>query len=354
MKKENIEQFLITWGIVLFINQLFIFGGCFNPACIGAALPHTGVIAWFITLFYKKDDDEDTHDIPDITIKPDQWEQRTTRRSPRPSPSFKTKRKEPKREPHPNWDNQYIHKQTRVEYSKFEFDINGWSTQKLYLPYNKTFEYINIYTGDKYNRAKVDYYGNKKAPLKTNLNKKPNENKQQNRYKQTHKKEESFTKKFGDDYEKYIGKKFEDKGDVVIYNGFLKGYEDMGVDIIAISEQAKTIDLIQCKNWVRKEMVLDDIKNIHHKLSVYNFDFFDLSSYDINAHLTKTHNEVFVKNLLSRIQYNPKSYKIRKILYASSDKVIDLEIGKFLIYIKPNIFRYEDMKIVIHKPKTFN
>jgi uncharacterized protein with gpF-like domain len=222
------------------------------------------------------------------------------------------------------------------------------------LPYNNTFEYINIFTGDKYNRAKVDYYGKKTPPLKTNVNKRPKETKQQKRYKQTHKKEESFTKKFGDDYEKYIGKKFEDKGDVVIYNGFLKGYEDMGVDIIAISEQAKTIDLIQCKNWVKKEMVLDDIKNIHNKLSVYDLDFFDLGSCDINEHLTKKHNEVFINNLLSSIKYNQQSYKVRKILYASSDRVIDLEIGKFLTYIKPNIFKFEDMKIVIHKPKTYN
>jgi len=43
--KANAKFFFITWGIVLLINQIFIFGGCLAPYCIVAALPHTGVIS---------------------------------------------------------------------------------------------------------------------------------------------------------------------------------------------------------------------------------------------------------------------------------------------------------------------
>lgn len=43
--KENSKFFFITWGIVLLVNQIFIFGGCLAPYCIVAALPHTGLIS---------------------------------------------------------------------------------------------------------------------------------------------------------------------------------------------------------------------------------------------------------------------------------------------------------------------
>ena len=43
------------------------------------------------------------------------------------------------------------------------------------------------------------------------------------------------------------------------------------------------------------------------------------------------------------------NYKIRKTLYVSSDKVMDLNIGEFLTMINPNIFKYLDMKIVIQE-----
>jgi len=39
----------------------------------------------------------------------------------------------------------------------------------------------------------------------------------------------------------------------------------------------------------------------------------------------------------------------RKMLYIVIENVISLEIGKFLKMITPNIFRYEDMKIVFVK-----
>ena len=49
--KENIESFFIIWSVILFLNQVVLFGGCFNPICLIAALPHTGVIAFLISIF---------------------------------------------------------------------------------------------------------------------------------------------------------------------------------------------------------------------------------------------------------------------------------------------------------------
>lgn len=48
--KDNFGKFVNIWIIILLINQIFIFGACFYPTCILAALPHTGIIAFFITM----------------------------------------------------------------------------------------------------------------------------------------------------------------------------------------------------------------------------------------------------------------------------------------------------------------
>ncbi|MEA2019717.1 MAG: hypothetical protein U9N59_14850 [Campylobacterota bacterium] len=49
--KDNLSYFFKAWGILLVLNQVVIFGACFAPYCIVAALPHTGVIAALITYF---------------------------------------------------------------------------------------------------------------------------------------------------------------------------------------------------------------------------------------------------------------------------------------------------------------
>ena len=154
----------------------------------------------------------------------------------------------------------------------------------------------------------------------------------------------------GDDYEKYIGGKFEEKGYFVIYNGFIKGYEDKGIDIIALSKDQKTINLIQCKNWTRKPMNLEDLKNIYTKLDVHynNLDLYYLPTSEIYKH-TQHNNLKFLDfdNTLEDLRSHIDIYKVRKTLYVASEKVIDLEIGKYLTMIQKNIYRYKDMKIVI-------
>lgn len=52
---ENLGAFFVLWGVIILLNQFFLFQGCFNPDCILAALPHTGVIALILLPLLLKD-----------------------------------------------------------------------------------------------------------------------------------------------------------------------------------------------------------------------------------------------------------------------------------------------------------
>lgn len=163
------------------------------------------------------------------------------------------------------------------------------------------------------------------------------------------KKEIDPLKEKGDRYERFIGKKFEEKGELVIYNGFINGYKDKGVDIISISLESKSINLIQCKNWTKKPMTLDDVIDIYEKLDNYSLRDIPKDTTKILKYLQISQSKNHINSILSSIDKN--DFTIRKTLYAGSDKVMDLDIGKFLKMIQANIFRYKDMKIVIKVEK---
>jgi len=189
---------------------------------------------------------------------------------------------------------------------------------------------------------------NKENPSETQEDEELHSTKKQfKQEKQTQPKYTNPLKAKGDVYERYIGKRFEEKGELVVYNGFIRGYEDGGVDIAIISTDAKTINLVQCKHWSLKAMELEHIQTIYEKLTIHNFDFLHLKANRINEHLAIKIQEELIENLLSMSRNNKKNLQIRKTLYISSDKVVNLEIGKHLTMIQPNIFRYRDMKIVV-------
>jgi hypothetical protein len=52
---KNIQKFLVVWVVVVLVNQIAIFGACFAPYCLIAALPHTSIIALLITYFTRDD-----------------------------------------------------------------------------------------------------------------------------------------------------------------------------------------------------------------------------------------------------------------------------------------------------------
>ncbi len=57
---SNFQTFLVIWVVIIIVNQLFIFGGCFAPYCLIAALPHTSIIAALITYFMNESEKETT------------------------------------------------------------------------------------------------------------------------------------------------------------------------------------------------------------------------------------------------------------------------------------------------------
>ena len=241
--KANAKFFFITWGIVLLINQIFIFGGCLAPYCIVAALPHTGVISAVIVYL-----------------------------------NFQEEKKEKTIQQERSYESQYTS-----------------------------------------NNDKAD-------PLK----------------------------EMGDAYEKEIGKEFESKGDFVIYNGLISGVADGGVDLIVISPDSQSINLVQCKNWHKMKMEHHHISSVYDKLTNYASNI----NYSIGYIVVKYSYVALQKHLhykkeldeIANILKATKNYtNIRKTLYISTDKVLDPDINQYIKMIKPNIFRYKDMKIVISK-----
>jgi len=51
----NPKNFIVTWVIVITLNQLFIFGACFAPYCLIAALPHTFIISTILIYLFTND-----------------------------------------------------------------------------------------------------------------------------------------------------------------------------------------------------------------------------------------------------------------------------------------------------------
>ena len=241
--KANAKFFFITWGIVLLINQIFIFGGCLAPYCIVAALPHTGVISAVIVYLY-----------------------------------FQEEKKEKTIQQERSYESQYTS-----------------------------------------NNDKVD-------PLK----------------------------EIGDAYEKEIGKEFESKGDFVIYNGLISGVADGGVDLIVISPDSQSINLVQCKNWHKMKMEHHHISSVYDKLTNYasNINYsigYIVVKYSYVALQKHLHYKKECDEIANILKASSNYTNIRKTLYIATDKVVDLDVGQHLTMIKPSIFRYKDMKIVISK-----
>ena len=241
--KANTKFFFITWGIVLLVNQIFIFGGCFASYCIVAALPHTGVISAVIVYL-----------------------------------NFQEEKEKTRQEQERSLESQYIRNDKETD------------------------------------------------PLK----------------------------EIGDAYEKEIGKEFESKGDFVIYNGLISGVADGGVDLIVISPDSQSINLVQCKNWHKMKMEHHHISSVYDKLTNYASNI----NYSIGYIVVKYSYVALQKHLhykkecdeIANILKATKNYtNIRKTLYISTDKVLDPDINQYIKMIKPNIFRYKDMKIVISK-----
>lgn len=280
---NNFKGFLKIWGVVLLANQILVFGACFAPYCLLAALPHTGVIAAFIAYYF---------------YAADNTEKNTGSIHSEPKDKIAEFFKEI---------------EDRVEKSR-EFQKN--------LKENPEPQPLQTFSKSD---SKSSFSPHKKA---VNLA------------------EDDVLKKRGDGYELHIGRKFELKGDLVIYNGLIQGYEDQGVDIIVLSRKDQTINLIQCKHWKRFEFTREHLYKIYQKLDEFNADYQYLKPQDINQYLSiKVGEDEMRSTIKSSLTYP----QIRKTLYLSSAQVVQQDAWKLLESIKNNIYRYKNMKVVIHQ-----
>ncbi|MEA2018759.1 MAG: hypothetical protein U9N59_09945 [Campylobacterota bacterium] len=347
MKREHFSTFFTTWFILLVLNQSFIFG-CFAPYCILAGLLPTGIVAFFVAPFFvgeasnssekKKSTLEKAADVTenlakvtaDLDSAISKWGNDTLKEL--EEESIKKAAEREKR------INQEI-----IKANAILDELKSKQVKKKNSPFSdmhKIFDNLENDLNPQTIMSKAKSEVSRKKTEETII---------ATQDEKTSKKYEASSdplKQWGDKYEKFIGRQFENKGELVIYNGFIRGYEDDGVDIIVISSQTKTIHLIQCKNWTKKPLLLSDVEKIYKKLQNFSLTRITQSEAAIKEHLEIDKSLKSIKDIL---RVNKSDYSLRRTLYVGSDKVVDLNIGKHLKLIKPSIFKYEDMKIVIKK-----
>jgi hypothetical protein len=147
----------------------------------------------------------------------------------------------------------------------------------------------------------------------------------------------------GDAYELFIGRQFELNGDLVIYNGFLRGYGDNGVDLVVISRRNRSVNLVQCKHWRRFAITVERVAKVYDKLSRYQPDYHDIDSESINFYLAIPRPAEEIRQWLDE----SRRFIQRKTLYIASERVVELTLGEHLTMTGENIFRYKDMKMVV-------
>lgn len=155
--------------------------------------------------------------------------------------------------------------------------------------------------------------------------------------------ENDVLKSRGDGYELHIGRMFERKGDLVIYNGMIRGYKDQGVDLIVISKNDQSVHLVQCKHWKKYEFTEQHLISIYRKLSSYYRDYADLQPEAIKHYLAIYFSDDDIRQRIKESQ----SYTLRKTLYLASDKVMTVDVHTKLTPLRENIYRYQDMKVVV-------
>lgn len=153
-------------------------------------------------------------------------------------------------------------------------------------------------------------------------------------------------------YEQLIGKQLLAQGYFVIHSGLIDGWADGGVDLIAIDRQRREIQLVQCKNWHKRPLTLERLEEMYQKLCRYTLN---LSRFTKSQLVSTELSQVREDTLpwLAEVQRNLSNWQQRKVLYISSEKVVDLTIGQHLYMHGPQIFRYKDMKMVTIIPELY-
>lgn len=115
--------------------------------------------------------------------------------------------------------------------------------------------------------------------------------------------EKANMKKYGDEFEKKVGKFYEDQGYEVDYRGLELGYEDQGIDLIA-KRWGETI-LVQCKYWKKSNSISPAlIKEFYGNCNFY------IDNYDLNRDKV-----VCVYAIAEQKSLSPFAYKLFQTNY---------------------------------------
>ena len=110
-------------------------------------------------------------------------------------------------------------------------------------------------------------------------------------------------KKFGDDFEIEVGKYFENAGFDVEYRGLELGVLDGGIDLIA--KKDKTIFLIQCKYWKKKDSIT------HNMIK----EFYGNCNFYIDQNQLNRDNVICIYAVAKREAISFQAYEVFKINY---------------------------------------
>lgn len=122
--------------------------------------------------------------------------------------------------------------------------------------------------------------------------------------------QKSNMKKFGDDFEKYVGKKYEDNGYEVEYRGLNLGFLDGGIDLIA--KKNDKVFLIQCKYWKKKDSITHNmVKEFYGNCNFYiDNNKLDRNNVTCIYAVAKQEAISFQAYELFKINYNNCRYKL--------------------------------------------
>lgn len=117
----------------------------------------------------------------------------------------------------------------------------------------------------------------------------------------------------GNEYEKFIGKKYESLNKNVVYYGLENGKKDNGIDLII--EDEKNITFVQCKNWV---------SNDHYKINQKDLRAFigDCYMFIFNNNIDKSHYFHFIVS-------DEKLLTISAELYLKENKKLKYKVIPF-------------------------
>ncbi|MGB0937412.1 MAG: hypothetical protein ACPGTQ_08135 [Colwellia sp.] len=91
---------------------------------------------------------------------------------------------------------------------------------------------------------------------------------------------------------------------------------------------------------------LEKLDLVYEKLKNYQIHLNEFKVRDIIEFQQVLNKPKVTSHQFKEVLLNFNSYRVRRTLYIATDKVVDLEIGRYLTMMSPSIFRYKDLKIV--------